>query len=219
MRLLLSIMIFAFTGNAFAQTTIPFKFTSEDDNRLIKENDTCKIYEATGDSLNRVWINEETSYYRLVTKDKDKKVMAEGAFAVDGEKNYQEGKWTEYYATGGIKTTGYYRKGKPVGTWEEYFDNGKLKIISNYGIFTDKDGTHYSCLSGSYQKYYKNGQMRVKGFYSAKMTTVNDTLIVEDPITEKKTKQYIPRTDLKSQKAGHWDHYTEAGEVDKKEDF
>ncbi|MCW3123809.1 MAG: hypothetical protein JWQ38_3301, partial [Flavipsychrobacter sp.] len=64
------------TIHATAQALIPFEFISEEENRFIKENDSCRFYAAIGDS-NIVSLNEEGFYYKLL--DKAQKVLAEGA--------------------------------------------------------------------------------------------------------------------------------------------
>jgi len=216
MKLLLAVSFLLISMQSYAQRTIPFSFTSDDDNKLVKENDSVKFYRATDDTANIVSINEETSYYRLLTKSK--KVVAEGLFVVDGDRNLQEGKWTQYHDNGKIMLTGYYKKSKPIGTWEEYFANGKIKTVTNYGIITDKDGLS-SCMSGSYQEYYNNGKLKVNGFYAAERKKISDTIEIEDPVSGIKSRKIVSQSAYRSQKAGTWDYYTENGEFDKKEDF
>ena len=72
------------TVHSFAQSLIPFEFTSEDENRLLKENDSFKYYVASGDTMNTVGINEEGQYYKLLNKDL--KLIAAGTFIMEGEK-------------------------------------------------------------------------------------------------------------------------------------
>lgn len=200
---------------AYAQSPIPFAFTSDDDNKLIKENDSVKLYRATNDTASIVSINEETNYYRLLTKSH--KLIAEGSFSIEGERNLQEGKWFQYYDNGKVMLTGYYKKSRPVGTWEEYYSSGKIKAIKNYGIIIDKDGTS-TCLSGSYQEFYSSGKLKVNGFYGAERKKVSDTVEVEDPVSGSKIKKVVSQSVYKGEKTGTWEYYTEEGEVEKKEE-
>src|ERR1700733_9715242 len=166
---LLIILFLAISTRACAQENlIPFNFTSEDENSLIKENDSIKYYVATGDTNNTVAINEEASWYKLYNKDH--KLIAEGAFIMEGDKFLQDGKWVEKYDNGKIELTGYYHKNKPIGTWTAYYNSGKVKAGSNYGIVIYKGEPLYS-LTGSYQEYYPGGTLKVSGFYSANVST------------------------------------------------
>ena len=213
------ILLFFFTLitlQVSAQTLIPFEFTSEEDNRLIKENDSLKYYAATGDTSYTVSLNEETSTYRLLTKDR--RMIAQGTFVVEGDKYLQDGKWIERFDNGHTKFTGYYQHGKPVGTWEEYYDNGKIKAISNYAIIKDDIGSLKSCLSGSYQEYYKTGRLKTVGFYAAVPQSVSETVKVQDPVSGV-TKEVVTKSvTYQPEKVGHWEQYDENGETEKKED-
>ena len=195
---------------------IPFQFSSEEDNRLLREDDSMKYYVASDDSLLEVALNEENSWYRLLGQGK--KVVAEGAYVQDGDKYLQDGIWTQKFENGKIKMTGAYQHGTPIGTWQEYYVNGNLKTLANYGIFL-ADGQVYSCLSGSYQEYFKSGRLKVNGYFLSKLSSYKDTMEVEDPVTEKKLYKLINHTVLTAVKTGHWEYYTENGELDKKEDL
>ncbi len=203
-------------GRSNAQFVIPFAFTSEDENTLIKEDDSFKYYVATGDTANTVCIDDEGSVYKLLNKEH--KVIAEGNFVTEGDKYLQDGKWTERYGNGRTKRTGNYQKGLPVGTWEEFYSSGKPKRISNYGIFGSK-GEINTCLSGSYQEFYSSGALKTNGFYSAELKTVYDTFEVDDPVSGKQVKKLAPRNTLNAVKTGHWQYYLENGDLDKKEDL
>lgn len=215
-KILLSITIIMVSFSSKAQSLIPFAFTSEDDNRFIKENDSFKCYVATGDTAFMVCISDEPSYYKLLNREG--RIVSEGAYTIEGDKYLQEGKWTARYESGKPKLTGYYHKGNPVGTWEEYYGSGKLKKVFNYGLFTE-NGEVFSCLSGSYQEYYQSGKMKINGFYAGNVTAAYDTVTVTDPETGKDVYKTIPRKKLISQKAGQWEYYTEEGELDKKQEF
>ncbi len=203
--------------NGFSQVSIPFAFSSEEDNRLIKETDSFKYYVATGDTTKVVCIDDEGAYYKLLSKDG--KVLTEGAFVMDGEKYLQQGRWTEHYASGKVKLQGSFLRSKPVGTWQEYYSNGKIKTLSNYALINDAQNSRKSCLSGSYEEYYQSGKLKVSGFYAAVATAKSDTIDVEDPVTGEK-KSVITRSALyRPEKAGLWEHYDENGEIEKKEEL
>jgi len=208
----------AIIGLAVLPSEIPFEFTSEEDNRLIKENDSLKYYVASGDTTNVVCINEETSYYQLINREH--KVIAEGPFVQNGDKFLQDGKWTERYDNGKTKTTGSYLKNMQIGTWQAFYPNGKLQARYNFGIFIERSNWEaQSCLSGSYQAYYQNGKINVDGFFAAYLIPVTDTIKVTDPVTDAATYHVSKHNKLWPNKAGHWDFYTEEGELDKTEDY
>jgi len=214
---LLAICIAFINGRVCAQSLIPFYFTSEEDNRLLNENDSLKFYVASGDSTNIVSINEEESMYKLLSKDR--KILAEGTFLTENDKFLQDGKWTERFENGKIKLTGYYRKSIPIGTWQQFYNNGKIKVVSNYAVITGEHGEFFSCLSGTYKEYFENGQLKTNGFYSAALSKAFDTTYVDDPVSGKTVVKYTQRNEYYPEKTSHWDYYTEDGELDKKEDF
>jgi antitoxin component YwqK of YwqJK toxin-antitoxin module len=195
---------------------IPFEFTSEEENRLIKENDSLKFFVADDDSTNIVTLNEEASYYKLLSKDH--KVLAEGSYLAEGDKYLQDGRWSQYYSGGKVKITGYYRRNKLIGTWQEYYPTGKLKTVANYAAFTDK-GETYTCKSGSYQEYYASGKLKLSGFYSADLHKVKDTVVVEDPVSGERIQKILEKNKPTAEKTGRWEYYTEDGELEKKEDL
>jgi len=217
MRLLLSVLLISLSLHAGAQTIMPFEFTSEEENKLLKENDTVKYYVASHDTSKIVAINEDGLYYKLLGKNRG--VIDEGGFVMDGEKYLQDGKWTRHFENGKTKVTGYFHKGKPVGTWEEFGENGKLKAVSNYALIIDKDGSMQTCMSGTNETYYSNGNLKTRGFYAAEQKTVEDTIEVEDPVSGNKVLKSISHSAYKKKKTGHWEYYTENGELEKKEDL
>jgi antitoxin component YwqK of YwqJK toxin-antitoxin module len=202
--------------NAFSQATIPIKFTSEENNKLIKETDTLKYYEATGDPESVVSIDEDASYYKLLGKNH--KTIDEGSFISEDDKVVQDGKWTGHFEDGKVKISGYYKRGKPIGSWKEFYPEGRIKTIYNYAVITEAGKTS-SCLSGSYQEFYPDGKLKVNGFYAAERMQAKDTIAVDDPITGNKTRVVTNISAYKPEKTGHWEYYSEDGEVDKKEEF
>jgi len=199
------------SARLIAQETIPFEYTSEDDNRLIKENDSVKFFVASDDTTRTVCLNEEAGTYRLLNKDR--KLIADGAFVMEGEKFMQTGKWTERYDNGKVKITGYYDKGKPIGTWQEYYDNGKPSLTANYAILKDDVGSITSCLSGSFMEYYKDGKLKTLGFYAAAPTKDVDTMEVTDPVSGTKHLMLQKTISYKPEKEGKWENYDENGEL------
>ncbi len=216
MRLFILFLIIFLPSQTFAQATIPIKFTSEEDNKLIKETDSLKYYEATNDPEAVVCIDEDAAYYKLLGKNK--KVIDEGCFLTEDDKLVQDGKWTERFDNGKAKITGYYRRNKPIGTWKEFYLEGRVKSIYNFAIIIV--GSKVStCLSGSYQEFYDDGKLKVNGFYASAKFQLKDTIVVDDPVTGKKVRTIEPISVYKPEKTGHWEYYSEDGELDKKEDF
>jgi antitoxin component YwqK of YwqJK toxin-antitoxin module len=214
-----SLLIATFTIAAFAaygQATIPMKFKSEDANKLIKETDSVKYYEATGDMDDVVTIDEDNAVYKLLGKGR--KVIDEGGFVTDDDKYYQDGKWTEHFENGKTSITGSYRRGKPVGVWKSFYQEGHIKSIYNYGIILE-NGIVKTCLSGSYEEFFPDGKVKVNGYYAAVATDTKDTVTVEDPVTGEKTIAVSAVHSYKGVKTGHWEYYNEDGEIEKKEDF
>ncbi|HXS38085.1 MAG TPA: hypothetical protein VN721_15385 [Flavipsychrobacter sp.] len=215
-KLILLVILTGLFKSSFAQVEMPFSFKSDDDNRLIKEEDSGSYYVATGDTTNIVFIGEDESIYRLFNIDN--KLLCEGNFSTEGDRYLHEGKWTEYYTNGKIKTTGYYHKDNPVGLWQSFYSNGQLKRTCTYTLIENK-GTYY-CMTGLYQDYFENGQVRISGLYKAIIDeNSRDTVYSEDPVTGKS----IPKIDIGHrpwpQKFGMWEYYDEKGALVKKENF
>ncbi len=197
---------------------IHFDFSSEEDNRLIRENDTLKYYVASGDSTNVVSINEEASYYKLFNRAH--KLIADGPFVTDGDKYLQDGKWTERYDNGKIKLTGSYLKGQQIGTWQSFYPNGKMQTVYNFGIFMEgSTGDLRSCMSGSYQAYYQSGKAMVEGFFAALLLPVDDTIKITDPVTDALSYKVSKHSVLSPTRVGNWEFYSETGELVKEEEF
>ncbi len=213
------LIVFSFVVSKInAQVLIPIKFVSEEDNRLLKENDTLRYYVASGDSINVVAINEELLNYKLVNKRNKLKVVAEGGIIPDGDSYLQHGHWRQFYSNGSAEITGSYLRGKPVGSWETYYQDGRVKTAAHYALITDKDGTN-TCMSGEYREYYANGKLKTLGYYTADRNRYQDTLQVEDPLTGSKLVKTLYKSSYTPRKTGFWEYYTEEGELEKKEDL
>jgi antitoxin component YwqK of YwqJK toxin-antitoxin module len=216
MRIAFILFLICTAASSHAQISIPFGFTSEEKNKLIREDDSLKYYTATRDSTKMVAINDEMSWYKLMNKDKS--VVAEGGYIVDDDKYYQDGRAMSRYPNGTIKLSGYYRHGKPVGLWQGYYSGGQLKTIYNFGIVLD-DAGFSSCYSGAYQEFYENGKLKINGFYGARLTEVFDTVDVEDPVSGNTIHKTVGHNSYAAQKTGHWEYFSPEGELSKKEDF
>ena len=217
MKIIALLIGFCFNFNsAFAQIEADFSFVSEEDNRLIKESDSGKFFVASGDTSRIIFLNDEAFYYRLLSKNK--KVLAEGNFSNEGEKFYREGKWNEYYEDGKIKNTGHYYKNYPMGLWQRFYPNGKLKSLINYAIV--ENGANYFCMSGSFQDFFENGQIKTSGFYKATIDDKSkDTVIVEDPVSGRKFQKIEKGKNPHPEKFGTWEYFSDSGELLKKEEF
>jgi antitoxin component YwqK of YwqJK toxin-antitoxin module len=200
----------------YAQTEITFPYTSEDDNRLISETDSGKYYVADGDTTNIVFINDDGTSCRVMNSNH--KVLCEGGLNNSQDQYLQDGKWTEYYPDGKIKTTGYYYLGKPMGTWVHYYSSGKPKSEYSYAIISE-NGSNNACLNGVYKEYYKSGKLKVQGFYKVDIDgTMNDTIMVKDPVTMTNKMVIQKVRAVQPEKIGKWEEYAENGATPQKED-
>jgi antitoxin component YwqK of YwqJK toxin-antitoxin module len=212
--LLFTILLGSFY-TSFSQIETPFCFKSEDDNKVVKETDSGKYYAATNDPEKTVFINDDL-VYKLY--DKDNKLLVEGPLSNDGEKYLHEGKWTEYYTNGKVKKTGYYHRDNPVGTWQKYYPNGRL--MNSYSFTMLEEGESYYCMTGTYQEFFDNGQLKLSGLYKAVIDDRGkDTVYVEDPDTGKKTMKIMSSKRPRSERFGIWEYYNEKGELIKKEEI
>jgi len=215
-KILLFASCLCISGISLAQVELPFAFKSEDDNRVIKEEDSGKYYVASGDTSRMVFIGDEGNLYKLY--DKNHKLLAEGNFSEDGDKYLREGKWSEYYDNGTMKSMGYYHKNNAVGLWQHFYNNGKLKTQYTFAVI--ENGDNYYCMAGSYQEYYDNGQLKTNGFYKATIDDKSkDTTYVIDPETDKKVRNISSGKRPRPEKYGTWEYYTDKGELSKKEEL
>jgi len=166
--------------SCFAQIDEPLRFTGEEENTLIKEADGGKYFAGTEDSSYTVFLGDDPLKYKLYNKDH--KVIAEGLLSAEGNVFLHEGKWTEYYDNGKVKSTGMYYKDHPIGTWQKYYNNGKAKLTCTYTLI--ENGAVYSCMTGNYQEFYENGKSKTVGFYKAVFDeNLKDTVMVMNPDT------------------------------------
>jgi hypothetical protein len=201
-----------------AQSLIPMKYVSDDDNKLLKETDSLRYYAARGDTSNIITINEETLFYKLVNKRAKKRIVAEGGLSPLDDTYLQQGCWIAYHPNGKPQLKGCYHKGKPVGNWQEYYATGTLKSSFHYAIISDKDGIN-TCMSGAYTEYYPDGKVKVTGFYAADRTRKRDSVIIEDPVTGATFRKTLSKSVYSPQKTGYWEYFDETGELEKREEF
>ena len=97
---------------------------------------------------------QKASYYRsLDNANKEKKLVID--YFITGKKVREvfydngrpDGKFSEFYSTGELKTTGTYKKGLKAGMWKTYYKNGKIKEKGSF-----KKGKKV----GVWKIYYKN---------------------------------------------------------------
>jgi len=219
MRLPLLSLLLCIVCSAHAQVETPFSYKSENDNRLIKEDDSGKYYVASGDTSNIVYLGDDPLVYRLYNKDYN--LLAEGFFSGSDDDMQREQKWTEYYDNGNIKSTGWYCRNSPVGLWEKFYTNGKIKSRITYGIILAPDASTVFEKCGPYSEYYDNGQVKASGLYAIdpeKKTIVYDTIRIIDPITGVTKKTLGKRDAPSSVKLGTWRYYDHEGVLEKKEE-
>jgi len=200
-----------------AQVDIPFAFTSDEDNRLLKDGEAGKSYVASGDTTNVVYLNEETFVYKLYNNTH--KLITEGSYSNEGDRYYHEGKWTVYYDNGKPKMTGHYKKNKPIGLWQEFYENGKPKTTYNYAPIS-YEGYNFSCMAGGYEEFYDNGKLKITGIYGANLeSNCMDTVSAVNPVSGMEEMKVVKTKCPLPVKIGTWEYYKESGELDRKEDF
>jgi len=201
---------------AFAQIEEPLRFTGEDENQLIKEADGGKYFTGAEDSSYTVFLGDDPLKYKLFNKDH--KVIADGLLVAEGNVFLHEGKWTEYYDNGKVKSTGMYYKDHPIGNWQRFYEDGKLKLNCTFTLI--ENGAYYSCMTGDYKEYYENGKSKTTGFYKAVFDeSLKDTVMVVNPDTGGEEMKTVKSTKPHAIKFGTWQYYNEQGELLKKEDF
>lgn len=143
-------------------------------------------------------------------------VLVEGSF---GGKIYTDShmrfdKWSEYFETGIVKTTGYYYEDQPIGLWQFFYPNGQLQESYSISLIEAEPSSSY-CRTGSYQSYYPNGILKVNGYYRASV----------DSTTEERTNymngnSYMVQTRKPIAKQfGIWTYYNELGQIERQEEF
>lgn len=133
------------------------------------------------------------------------------------------GYWIERYRNGNLKMQGKYQCYKKVGTWISYYENGQLQKIEHYKspylkTFVSQEYNLKTdiLLEGPYLEYYSNGQLKTDGNYEIiEEFSPLDTIFALNYETYevapfvKQGEFWIP----KSIKSGHWNHYSETGEL------
>lgn len=199
-----------------AQTEMPFRGADTDlliDTLKTDKNGTYYLWREQ-DSLWMVFLSFASPYnYRLL--DMKEHVLVEGTLGERLENGHllvKEGRWTEYYKEGGIKSTGYYEANQPLGYWEYYYPNGIKKRAYQYSkiAWNDQD---YLLMLGAYEEFYNNGQIKLIGKYTSGIDTIaiNGT---EDANGVPEFK-YVPV----AKRTGTWYYYQANGALFKEEKY
>lgn len=181
---------------------------------IIKKDSAGTYFYATKDSSKIAFIYRQ-SIYKLF--DRNYNLILEGDLGgrcfVDYYKQY--GKWTEYFPNGTIKSIGNYYDGNPVGLWKYFYPTGQIKETYSISLIQSDSSFNY-CKTGTYQAFYENGQLKVDGFYKAKIDTVRKEKSYYGVKYEKKI--VLVREPV-SKKFGIWLYFKPNGELEKKEEY
>jgi antitoxin component YwqK of YwqJK toxin-antitoxin module len=212
-QLIIAALVLTFSVHVQGQVETPFYgYSGYPLSYLIKQDSTGNYYRAP-DSGRIVYIARDFTTYRVF--DKNLKLIVEGDL---GGRHYIDyfqrfGKWTEYFENGKIKSTGFYHENHPIGLWQTFFSNGQLKKTYSYS-YIQTNLSNCFCLTGSYQEFYDNGNLRINGFYKVQY----DTVSVQQWSTADKFEKVLIK-DLISKKYGVWTYYLANGDLEKKEEF
>ena len=209
-----SIVFLFFSISIFGQIETPFYGQDGyEENSIIKRDYTGIYFYATKDSSKICYISNRTVYKLF---DRNYKLIVEGDLGgrcyID---NYERfGNWTEYFDNGKIKAIGSYYRNEPIGLWQYFFPNGQLQKTYSISLIETCSSSGY-CMTGSYQEYYDNGQIKINGFYMASI----DTATIErwefgaDDMKIVVVQKPFPK------KNGIWTYYKKNGEIEKKEEY
>lgn len=128
-------------------------------NRIFSDKDNREVEDAAlVDSYDDVYFSNDGRFdpSQMVTEySKDGKKIFEG-FLASWEPMVPNGKFTEYYENGNIKSSGTYDRSSAEGAWIENYESGKLKAKGNY---------MYSCRYNNWEEYYEDGTIKLKCDY------------------------------------------------------
>lgn len=200
-------------SGAWAQKTEPLYeayFSHPDD---IKQDDEGGYHFKVGSMV--VYMSDD-GYYKLMTADG---ILLEEGDTDEGENNFvRHGKWTEYYATGKIKASGYYYLNRPYGHWQFFNEKGSLAAESEVLVLVADDGNTAYCKAGTERTYYDNGKLKEERFYKAEPYMSEEKVLIEDPETEKKVWRKVPVKSFRPRPFGTWIYYNPDGTEEKRED-
>jgi antitoxin component YwqK of YwqJK toxin-antitoxin module len=108
----------------------------------------------------------------------------------------KDGKWTNWFENGTIRSEEYYNKGSMIGNWKVWYENGQIDSDINF-------------ISGKSAHFYKNGKKQSEGGIADGMINIG------------KWKGYFENGNLNyegvysanGQKEGIWTWYDETGKV------
>jgi len=169
----------------------------------------------TGDTTKIVFMGKGRSDYKVYNRY-TKQLVIDGELGETQPVDYirRSGKWLEYYDNGNLKTEGYFLWESPFGNWKFYYENGKLKESYIIGRIETDSSSNY-CMIGPFQQFYENGQIKVDGFFKAK---VDSGYVDVDDVDTGTTFSVMIKLPV-SQKYAFWHYYKENGELEKTEDY
>lgn len=184
------------------------------DSRYMVRKDSTGYYFLTRDTSVLIcfpYYTDKSQVYKFF--DRKYNLLAEGEIKGLQPIDYfkRKGKWTEYFPDKKIKTTGYYYDDYPIGNWNFYYPNGNLKETYTIALIETDSSSNY-CMTGLYQEYFENGQLKVNGFY--KSSPGFGSIYIPDPVTGITTSPLIVTMPV-SKKDGIWTYYKITGEIEK----
>jgi len=130
---------------------------------------------------------KKTEYYENGSK-KSEGIVLGGSVDANASKSEQarqsanitrDGKWTNWYENGSVRSEEYYSKGTMTGNWKGWYQNGKLESDINFGtgtaVFYHANGNKHSegqikdgmVYTGKWTGYHENGNKNYEGSYTA----------------------------------------------------
>lgn len=213
-KLILSFGILTIAFAASAQNTSPLYETYfSNPDRMVEDEDGGYHFDVRG---GQTVVMKDDGYYKLTTADGA--VIEEGDTDEEEDRFVRHGRWKTFYPNGTLQTEGSYLKGQPVGSWMFYGSGGNLQSEHNIAIIQNADGSVAYCKAGAEYIYHDNGKIKEERFYKAESIESTETIMVEDPETEKKVAKTIATTSYKPVAFGTWTYYNAQGEVTKSED-
>ncbi len=199
----------------FAQTDIDTLFSGVvgHPGKIIKKDSSGMYYVFDYDTTKIQFVADDGQFKMYNTKHN---LLLEGeiGYRVCSQLVSKSGKWTSYYLNGKVKTEGYYeRLNERIGLWKHFYPNGQLEKIYTLGHI-DFDSAVGTCMIGTYEEYYENGQLKISGLYKA----IYDTLSVAtyDSLGNELSKKAIIKVP-KSKAYGIWNYFQSSGQLLKKE--
>jgi len=163
-------------------------------NRIFSDKDNKEVEDPLlADSYDDVYFSKDGRFdpTQPVTEyNKDGKKIFEGYLA-SWEPMVVNGKCTEFYENGNIKSSGNYDRDSREGAWIENYENGKLKAKGNYT---------YSCRTKSWEDYFEDGTIKMKSEYG-------------QPVWKADAKNTPGSEMYREVPTGKWYYYDETGKL------